>query len=298
MTPTDRPGFKARIGDPTQGIGRAPAVILPDAASLFARRAGRLRMLADGNPMEAWLRFLAGLADTQQSAVAGIEPPAVAAHQGGEPPLRNLPLGSAWAAILAALAPAVADAPEETQSVFAAFRAEGAEAQQALANAYLQGAVPAGRAGAALLAAAALQVWYCRAAAVLQADALDLPPERSHCPACGFAAVAGVVTAAGALPGTRYLHCGLCATAWNHVRAVCTGCGESGGLVLQQIEGGSDVAKAETCSICKGYLKQFYEAHDMAVEPFADDIASLGLDMLVSEAGFVRIGPSPFLIAG
>jgi FdhE protein len=39
-----------------------------------------------------------------------------------------------------------------------------------------------------------------------------------------------------------------------------------------------------------------YQAKDMAVEPIADDLASLGLDMLVGEAGYQRHAPNPLVI--
>jgi FdhE protein len=36
----------------------------------------------------------------------------------------------------------------------------------------------------------------------------------------------------------------------------------------------------------------------MALEPLADDMATLGLDILVSKAGFARFAPSPLVIGG
>jgi len=294
---TERPTFKARIGDPTRGIGRFPTIILPDPATLFARRAARLDELAEGHPMEAWLRFVAGLARAQHGQLQAMPPPRdLPAPQQGLPPLENLPRDGAWRAVLRGIVLSAQDAPAETRAVCEALLAAEAGAQEALADAYLRRAVPEGQTGAALFVAAALQVWFARCAAALPVDALSLLAQRARCPACGAAPVAGVVTAAGEAPGARFLHCGLCAAAWNHVRAVCTGCGESGGLALQQIEGGGEVVKAETCSLCQGYAKLFYEADDMQVEPLADDMASLGLDMLVSEAGFTRLAPSPLVI--
>ena len=115
------------------------------------------------------------------------------------------------------------------------------------------------------------------------------------CPVCGSTSVAGVITAIGPVPGTRYLHCGLCATAWDHPRAVCTGCGESGELVLKAVEDGT-VVKAETCAACHGYAKLLYQEQDMQVEPLADDLASLDLDLLLADAGFARVGLNPLMI--
>ena len=34
----------------------------------------------------------------------------------------------------------------------------------------------------------------------------------------------------------------------------------------------------------------------MNVDPFADDLATLGLDLIVAEAGWARDGPNPLLL--
>ena len=132
----------------------------------------------------------------------------------------------------------------------------------------------------------------------LPAPSLRLLPQRGLCPCCGSTPVSGVITATGQTPGARYLHCSLCSTAWNHVRAVCINCGESRSLALQGIEGDSGAVKAETCNECHTYAKMLYQARDMKVDPFADDLATLGLDLLVAEAGWSRHAPNPLLLIG
>ena len=67
---------------------------------------------------------------------------------------------------------------------------------------------------------------------------------------------------------------------------------------MQELEGGNGVVKAETCDACHCYTKMLYQAQDMAVEPLADDLASLGLDIKVSEAGWLRHAPNPLILAG
>ncbi len=42
------------------------------------------------------------------------------------------------------------------------------------------------------------------------------------------------------------------------------------------------MVKAETCEACKTYAKMLYEAKDAAVDPTADDLASLGFDLMVA----------------
>jgi len=82
------------------------------------------------------------------------------------------------------------------------------------------------------------------------------------------------------------------------VRAVFIACGQSRSVALQGIEGDSGVVKAETCNDCHTYTKMLYQARDMAVDPFADDLATLGLDVLVAEAGWSRHAPNPLLLVG
>jgi FdhE protein len=41
-----------------------------------------------------------------------------------------------------------------------------------------------------------------------------------------------------------------------------------------------------------------YQAQDMKADPVADDLASLGLDVLVAEAGWSRHAPNPLLLIG
>jgi FdhE protein len=56
--------------------------------------------------------------------------------------------------------------------------------------------------------------------------------------------------------------------------------------------------KAEACSSCKSYTKLFYAEGDPRLEPFADDVATLSLDLLMAEDGWVRHGVNLFLVPG
>jgi FdhE protein len=79
---------------------------------------------------------------------------------------------------------------------------------------------------------------------------------------------------------------------------VCITCGDSRAVSLKGIEGDADVVKAETCDACHTYAKMLYQSKDMKVDPFADDLATLGLDVLVAEAGWARHAPNPLLLVG
>lgn len=143
---------------------------------------------------------------------------------------------------------------------------------------------------------ATLQVYFTWLAGELDASTLQLLPQRGLCPCCGSTPVSGLITASGEVPGTRYLYCSLCSTAWNHARAVCITCECSGTLSLKSIEGDDGAVKAETCDDCHTYAKMLYQAKDTQVDPYADDLATLGLDVMVAEAGWARHAPNPLLL--
>jgi FdhE protein len=290
-----------RIGDPLrEGVGQPDPIILPEFPAVFSRRADRLLSLAEGHPMADWLRFIAGLARAQAQCAAAISDqrtagdtlPPLEASTFRPDPTMQAPLDS----ILANATNSVL--PDATRRALDWLRCAEPEAITALATDVLRGQVAQQRTGEAVFVVAALQCCFTSSAATLPISELRLLPQRGRCPVCGSAPVAGVITAAGKAPGARYLHCGLCATAWNHVRAVCVNCGEAGALALQEIDGGNGAVKAETCNACNRYAKMLYQSQDMQVEPMADDLASLGLDILVSEAGWLRHVPNPFILTG
>ncbi|MDB5474872.1 MAG: formate dehydrogenase accessory protein FdhE [Phenylobacterium sp.] len=301
------------IGNPQGGVKAPEPLILPDPAMRFAATAARLLTLSDGHPMADWLRFMAGLAQAQQEAVATLAPlegpdaalvaQAVAARM---PPLaadghRRHPL---WRETFTVLLDSSEDGPfggavpEAARAVMQGLRSRGIAHLETLADDFLSGGVAPPDRGAALYVAAALQVYFTCLAGRLAAEELRLLPERGLCPCCGSPPVAGVVTASGSTPGARYLQCSLCSTAWNYVRAVCITCGEARGLSLMGIEDDPGAVKAEVCNDCHSYAKMLYQAQDMQVDPVADDLASLGLDVLVAEAGWSRHAPNPLVLVG
>lgn len=299
----------AWTGDPLGGVKAPEALVLPDPATRFARSAARLEALSDGHPMMEWLRFMGELAQAQDAAARARRPFAgpdrTAVDQAVEarmPPLaadghRRAP---AWRDGLKFMLDAISQRliPPPARAVVANLRGREAGEIDSLADEFLHGVVASANAGAALYVAAALQVYFTGLAADLPASALRLLPQRGLCPCCGSTPVSGVVTASGRTPGTRYLYCSLCATAWNHVRATCITCGETRSLSLKGIEGDAGAIKAETCDECHTYAKMLYQKHDMKVDPFADDLATLGLDLLVAEAGWARHAPNPLLLVG
>jgi FdhE protein len=289
------------------GVKAPEPVILPDPTKRFAGTARRLEALEVGHPIEELLRFMRKLACAQHIAattlppLAGVELCLVEQMtEAGIPPLaaggyRREP---AWRDALFRLLDNLDDdaVPPNGRAVIDHLRNLDPNEIEALADGFLQGSVKASEAGQAIYVAAALQVHFTRMAACLPASALQLLPKRGLCPCCGSPPIGGLVTASGQTSGARYLYCSLCSTAWNHVRATCLTCGGSRAVSLQGVEGDSGLSKAETCGDCRTYAKVFYQTKDMAVDPFADDLATLALDFLVADAGWSRHAPNPLLL--
>lgn len=309
MRQAEAPPSGKWTGPSHAGVKAPEPILLPDPATRFAATAQRLEQLAARHPMEAWLRFVAGLAHAQHEVATTLHPAAM------------LDASSVAQSIEARLPPLAADGhrrdvswreglillldridrqglPPAALAVIDALLGSDVATQERLADQFLRGGLAAGDMGAAIYVAAALQVYFTCSAARLRIDALRLLEERGLCPCCGSPSVAGLITAGGSTPGTRYLYCTLCSTAWNHVRAVCITCGGTRQLALQGIEDDPGLVKAETCGECHTYAKRLYQIHDMQADPYADDLASVGLDILVAEAGFARHAPNPLLLVG
>jgi FdhE protein len=297
------------VGSPLGGVTAPEPILLPDPTTRFSETASRLRALASGHPVAEWLGFMSRLSDAQHTAATTLPPmptidPALIEQSVAAriPPLaadghhRN----SAWRDGLTMLFDALegSDIPAPAAFAITKVRERSIDAIEDLADGFLRGSVAADDVGATLYAAAALQVYFTRLASSLDASALRLLPQRGLCPCCGSTPVSGLITASGQTPGTRYLYCSLCSTAWNHVRAICITCESSGALTLKGIEGGPAAVQAEACDDCRTYAKMLYQSKDTKVDPYADDLASLGLDIKVSEAGWARHAPNPLLLVG
>lgn len=171
--------------------------------------------------------------------------------------------------------------------------------------------------------AAALQAVWTLHASQLDAGRVQPPVTGTLCPVCGSHPVASVIRIGGQAQGYRYLHCGICASEWHMVRVKCSCCEKNARIAYQSLEpagaGAGDgagagesaapapankaqdpsrVARAETCDDCHSYRKIFNQEHDFMVEPLADDLASLALDVLVTEAGYARGSVNPLLWFG
>jgi FdhE protein len=283
----------------------AAAFLLPVTASLFADRADRFDALAVGHSLGDWLVFLGQLSQAQHNALHAIPdfplPDAQAselARTHGMPPLNLSERPAIWRDVLRHLLATLANQalPVGATEALAALRAADDSHLEKLAATLLEGEITAELAGELPFVAAALQVTYTGMAARLDTAALQKLDAPNVCPCCGSPAVASVVRLGTAINNLRYLHCSLCNTEWNVPRATCTTCEDDKAVALQELEGNKGAVRAETCDACKSYLKIVYQEKDPNVDPVADDLATLALDMLVDEAGYERSGPNLLLI--
>jgi FdhE protein len=169
---------------------------------------------------------------------------------------------------------------------------------EAAASHLLAGAYAELDPGQAPFIGAALQVYWTRMAVKLGALGFGRDCAYGLCPICGSHPVASVVRIGGAAQGLRYLVCSLCASEWHVVRVKCSSCASTKGISYLGVEGAKQAVKAEACDECKTYLKVFYLEQDPTMEPVADDLATLALDLLVDEQGYNRVGPNLLIFPG
>ncbi|GEJ57047.1 formate dehydrogenase accessory protein FdhE [Anaeromyxobacter diazotrophicus] len=286
------------------GLTDIPHLRLPDAQALFRRRAERFAALAPGHTLSEYLELLGRVAEAQRVAAATLTP-ALPRALAPERPLdaTNLRRGPEWLAALKVVLDALsaAEVPGESRAALALLAELPPPELEALADRVLANAVAGADLAAGAFVAAALQVHFTGLAAQLTPDAA--PRTRDGCPACGSLPVVGIVLGDDKL---RYLVCSLCGAQWHHTRVQCTACHEGKGLTYYQLGAEQAAAaklpaayvKAEACAACKAYTKLFYVEQAPALEPFADDVATLALDLLMAEEGWARHGVNLFLMAG
>ena len=271
-------------------------------------RAARFRALAEGSALGAYLSFLARIADVQHSAQQVLAlPPELPAAELERRLQHAMPVLSSDVACGGAELSVTLDwmirhtrdteAPDAAQQAWQRLDSMAEPERIALAGALLEGAWPADRLGECLYVAAALQVHLASRAATLDAKRLK-PVADGICPVCGNGPVASMIVGWASADRARYCMCSLCGTMWNHVRIKCTSCGDTQSISYYLVEDSPQEIGAETCSSCQTYIKHLHQNRNAQLEPFADDVASFGLDLLVQERGFRRAALNPFLIMG
>ncbi|MGH6610700.1 MAG: formate dehydrogenase accessory protein FdhE, partial [Burkholderiaceae bacterium] len=290
----------------TDRVRKSPRILLPVRRGIFSERAARFESIAVGHSMGEYLRLMSVLADAQQSALNErsadpIPEAAIAASRDyGMPPLsaQSHERSAAWREDLRHIATAIKARSENgVASTVTSLEALSDTTLEALADRLLAGTSLDDDAAYVPFIGASLQVYFTRLAATLDEALVDHCDVPQICPVCASRPVASVLRVGGEQANLRYLVCSLCATEWNVSRIVCTSCDSDKGvkyyaLQSQGAEHSDAAARAETCDECKSYLKIFYQEKDPNLDPSADDLATLALDLLVDEEGYARSGPN------
>jgi len=326
MTPEE---IAVRAGEQT------PFLHLPQAG-VFAERALRLKQLASEHPMRDFLLFAAELAQSQHEQLKHMPTLTLpdgdaleAAARAGQAALpatlwRRDP---AWRAALGQMLASVAarTGPGQAREVIEQLRTANADWLEQQADRLLNGVMRGLDLAAAPLIAAGLQLYWVSLVQQVQAThaAQRVAPfgrtdDPTRCPCCASLPVASVTRLGAEASGFRYLSCSLCAAEWHYVRIKCTHCQSTKGISLQSLvqsdsaqdetatasaadEGklaANAAVQAECCGECGHYLKIVHMEKDQQVEPHADDLATLTLDLLLADSGLQRHGVNLMLLFG
>lgn len=304
-----------------------PRLLLPEARSLFTARAARLRQLANnqikgipvGETLAGYLNLMAALVDAQAAAIRSLPadtfamPDAATIQLAIDHHMPPLPVSgqrpATWRRVFDAILDqldTLAGSQPQLAAVLVELRALDTAQLEGCADAILAELTEGVHPLHAPFVAAALQVMWTMRASQLDAPRVQPLVTNTLCPVCGAHPVASVIRIGGQSQGYRYLQCSCCASEWHMVRVKCSCCEGTAKVAYQSIdqEAGepvnkandpSKVARAETCDDCHTYRKIFNQEHDFYVDPLADDLASLALDLLVGEAGYSRASGNPLL---
>ncbi|NVM74776.1 FdhE protein [Duganella sp. SG902] len=304
-----------------------PRLLLPEARSLFTARAARLRQLANnqikgipvGETLAGYLNLMAALVDAQAAAIRSLPadtfamPDTATIQLAIDHHMPPLPVSgqrpATWRRVFDAILDqldTLAGSQPQLAAVLVELRALDTAQLEGCADAILAELTEGVHPLHAPFVAAALQVMWTMRASQLDAPRVQPLVTNTLCPVCGAHPVASVIRIGGQSQGYRYLQCSCCASEWHMVRVKCSCCEGTAKVAYQSIDqeaaepvnkanDPSKVARAETCDDCHTYRKIFNQEHDFYVDPLADDLASLALDLLVGEAGYSRASGNPLL---
>jgi FdhE protein len=314
--------------------GDIPFLRFPERSTVFGEREMRLRQLAVGHAMGDYLLFIAELAKAQAevlNATADLTLPDAAQIESAAKAGTSLLAATEWKRdprwtrllrdLLGRVDARLRDGPART--AVRALVASPDATIDAQSDRLLAGVMLGLDMASAPLVAAGLQTYFTHLVIATQAAAsrARLAPfgridDQTVCPCCGSKPTASITRIGAEESGYRYLACSLCSTQWHMVRIKCARCLNTKGIAYQSlrlageadtsargdaVEGASTLVRAveaECCDACHHYLKIVHMERDPEVEPIADDLASLTLDLLASDAGETRHGVNLMLVFG
>lgn len=283
----------------------SPPLLYANPKNLYERRAKRLRQLAENNPFGDYLEFVAHIVDIQAKLLASqpIQDQSaqlaerIAASYGFKPlDTKHFHRSAEWRTLLFALIEKFKPYANDTiQPTLEWLEKASSNELEALADHLLHERYEEVGADKAVFLWAALSLYWTQLAQQLPRNVKTEYGEARHtCPVCNSAPIASVVHF-GDTQGLRYLHCALCESEWNMVRAKCSNCEQTGKLDYWSLDSTDAAVKAESCGDCESYLKVMYQEKDPHTEPVADDLATLFLDAEMEQKGFARSAINPFL---
>jgi FdhE protein len=287
-------------------VAKPPFAVLPHPSELFKSRSDRFKTLSDGHQLKGYLELASEICALQHRIVpefTSLPLPApdqlAQAHTHAMPPLGVLlsdPTDDAVRVLDVFLdgLPGLA-MPEATSAAVKALRDTPRSMRAALLGEALDDPAKDADLAQHTLVLAALEIYATCLAAQLDPDSLTRIAD-AICPACGQPPVASAIVSWPSAHNTRFCQCSLCNTMWNAVRAKCLICGEQGGISFLSLGGETDPIKAETCGACRSSIKVMYQTQDPALDLVADDVASLGLDILLAEKEWRRAGRNRYLL--
>ncbi|MDI6955194.1 formate dehydrogenase accessory protein FdhE [Pantoea sp. Pa-EAmG] len=287
---------------------QVPPLLFPRLKNLYSRRAARLRDLAAKNPLGDYLRFAAVIAQAQEIVLYD-HPLQIDLHQRlaesaqqDKPPLdiHTYPRDVHWQRLLHSLiAELKPEMSGQALAVLENLEKASSTELETLASALLEGEFAQVSSDKAPFIWAALSIYWAQMAAMIPGKArAEYGEHRQFCPVCASVPVASVVHMDVGQQGLRYLHCNLCESEWYVVRSKCSNCEQTRDLHYWSLDSEQAAVKAESCGDCGTYLKMLYQEKDPALEPVADDLASLVLDARMEQEGFARSSLNPFMFPG
>lgn len=295
------------------GVSKAPFALMPNPVRFFKERADRLEALAETSNLASYLKFLAAIVRVQGELLAELAPvdpigaeQIARAREAAMPPIdRSVMVRSAaYVTTLRLFLDRVqaVEMPAAAAEALQAVRDADEETLTWMADNVASDNLPVESLAHHLFVAAATQVHAIRLAAQVGSELKDkelVPVSIGVCPCCGGKPAGSMVIGVHGAEGARYACCSCCATMWNEVRVKCLACGSTKGVGYRSVEvdGGEEaVIKAEICDSCNSWTKILYQNKNPTLEMIADDVASLGLDLLMKDTAYKRAGFDPFLI--
>ncbi|MBN6711659.1 formate dehydrogenase accessory protein FdhE [Haemophilus haemoglobinophilus] len=279
----------------------APPLLFANPQNLYQRRSERLKKLAKDHPLQDYLLFLSTLVDAQLSVLKDFPLPKTEnlTFNAYYPlHIKQWQRDPIWQDILQALlAKLKPQANEMMLTTIENLEKSSHTEIEHLADQLLAQELSLVSSDKALFIWSALSVYWLQLVQQLPRQIeMESNKNLQHCPICASSPTASVVHL-GSQQGLRYLHCSLCETEWNVVRSQCTNCEQSEKLDYWSIDNEFAAVKTESCGDCHSYLKIFYQEKDPYLEPIADDLASIFLDIEMEDKGFLRSGFNPLLFS-